>query len=122
MSATCFHCGKPAGWRDSLTGANRCAGCLIDRGAGRAHVAIGLPVSQDDEFPEPETGAVEETALDDQDDGPDPVAVWDELDDGWAGADLSDVPAAVRELVEAMLEQGKTQAMELARVRRAVRL
>lgn len=113
MSATCFHCGKPAGWRDSLTGANRCAGCLIDRGGGRAHVALGLRGEErvDDQ---------DDTALDDQDDGPDPVAVWDELDDGWAGADLSDVPASVQELVESMLEQGKTQAMELARVRRAV--
>lgn len=113
MNTGCFHCGKTARWRDSLTGAHRCSGCLIDRGGGRAHTALPAPAD------EPSEAEPEDTVVDDQDDGPDPVAVWDELEQDWSDADAL-IPPTIRELVESMLEQGKTQAMELARVRKAV--
>ena len=48
----------------------------------------------------------------------DTVSVWDDLESSWESIDIDD-SAAIEQLVVCAIEQGKTQAMELARLREA---
>jgi hypothetical protein len=51
-------------------------------------------------------------------DAGDPVSVWDELEANWGSMSIDDADA-VEQLVVCAIEQGKSQAMELARLREA---
>lgn len=103
----CFNCGALANWKDSLTGAARCRGCLISCGGGRPHVVIAVePEAGEDDDTVPEEPEPSVAAIDD------PMAVWDDLEATMPEA--HDIQA-VAEWMACALEEGKRQAAEIER-------
>jgi len=104
MSVCTDHgCTEPARWE--------CCGAMLCRAHGiEAAIRTGRPAQL-------LAGAV---VADDQavEDAVDPLSVWDDLEAGWLAIDIDD-SAAIEQLVTCALEQGKSQAMELARLRGA---
>lgn len=103
MTEKCFNCGAEARWRDSHTGAHRCRRCVAIHGAGRGHVVLPSDLA---ELDADGTVVAEETD--------DPVAVWDELE---AQRNEFRDDAGWLEWADCVIEQGKTQAMEIERLR-----
>ena len=100
MNTCSIHgCPDTAGWRQE--GKDYCRAHALEAAirTGRPMTLV-CPMEADDQ-------AVDAT---------DPVSVWDELTAGWESMAIDD-HNAVEQLVVCCLEQGKSQAMELARLR-----
>ena len=99
MNCSIHGCDETAGWRQE--GRDYCRAHALEAAirTGRP-MALVCPMQATEPAPS---------------EGP-PTAVWDHLSAVWDGIDLADGDA-VEQLVTCALEQGMTQAMELARLR-----
>lgn len=113
---TCMTCGREPQWKDSMTGANRCRVCVATHGGGRPHVLLPRELVELDA-----DGTVLEedaapAAADDQAVAGDPVAVWDDLE-AQRVEFVGYFTDPMAEWADCVIDQGKTQAMEIARLR-----
>lgn len=94
MTEKCFNCG-----------AHRCRACVAIHGAGRGHVVLPSDLA---ELDADGTVVAEETD--------DPVAVWDEFE-AQRVEFVGYFTDPMAEWADCVIDQGKTQAMEIERLR-----